>query len=652
VRPVCLLVSFCEGQGVSAAVGMNALRVGQRQRVSASRSDPTCGLPCTSGRPHSGQLLLLRRRGLDWAAFGCSVNVAHGMSDPSAKRDKVRAGSSSRPLSGTVWKRARHASVLQQTCESLFASSAPVSVEVIEHNAAQESEQLREKAANDEDGKATPQDPGAAVASDGKQPKAKVPVYVMLQLDTVWRQEQEGGVYNPVLKTPKALNECLQRLKAAGVTGVMVDVWWGMAEAEAPRKYNFDAYLELLRMAALNGLKVQAVMSFHAAGGNVGDNVNIPLPDWVLQVGKEHPDVFYTDASGCRNPECLSLGCDNEALLLGRTPVEAYRDFVQAFLQATEGYLGWVVSEVTVGLGPAGEMRYPSYPEGDGRWRFPGIGEFQCYDKYMLADLKEKAREVGHPEWGHGGPHDSGNYTKCPWETGFFDPQNGSYKTEYGDFFLQWYSGMLIDHADRVLGEVAEVVRGWQCPPQMAIACSNAEDGTKTLRQLEEVKLGIKLAGVHWWYKSSSHAGELTAGYYNTRHRNGYKAIMEMLGRHSAVANFTAVEMRDCEQPEYAKCSPQGLLAQLQEDAFEFGIPLSGENALQRYDKFALDQIEHASYGEEAIDSNCPQLKRLTFLRMGQSMFDNWDAFESFIARMNRRVPGDASEYKVNNVFQ
>ena len=34
-----------------------------------------------------------------------------------------------------------------------------------------------------------------------------------------------------------------------------------------------------------------------------------------------------------------------------------------------------------MGLGPCGELRYPSYPETDGTWKFPGIGEFQCYDK-------------------------------------------------------------------------------------------------------------------------------------------------------------------------------------------------------------------------------------------------------------------------------
>ena len=60
---------------------------------------------------------------------------------------------------------------------------------------------------------------------------------------------------------------------------------------------------------------------------------------------------------------------------------------------------GEVITEITVGMGPAGELRYPSYPEGDGRWRFPGVGEFQCYDAYMLADLKREADAVGEPEW-------------------------------------------------------------------------------------------------------------------------------------------------------------------------------------------------------------------------------------------------------------
>lgn len=33
-------------------------------------------------------------------------------------------------------------------------------------------------------------------------------------------------------------------------------------------------------------------------------------------------------------------------------------------------------TDIEVGLGPAGELRYPSYPQNQG-WVFPGIGEFQ-----------------------------------------------------------------------------------------------------------------------------------------------------------------------------------------------------------------------------------------------------------------------------------
>jgi hypothetical protein len=65
------------------------------------------------------------------------------------------------------------------------------------------------------------------------------------------------------------------------------------------------------------------------------------------------------------------------------------------------------------------------------------------------------------------------------------------------------------------------------------------------------------------WFKSRAHAAELTAGYYNTRERNGYLPIFEMLQRHGAAASFTCVEMRDCEHPLEGRCSPEGLLNQV-----------------------------------------------------------------------------------------
>jgi beta-amylase len=58
----------------------------------------------------------------------------------------------------------------------------------------------------------------------------------------------------------------------------MVDVWWGIVERAGPRQYDLSAYKRLFHKVAAADLKVQAVMSFHAAGGNVGDTCKIPLP--------------------------------------------------------------------------------------------------------------------------------------------------------------------------------------------------------------------------------------------------------------------------------------------------------------------------------------------------------------------------------------
>lgn len=66
----------------------------------------------------------------------------------------------------------------------------------------------------------------------------------------------------------------------------------------------------------------QVVLSFHECGGNVGDDVCIPLPHWVAEIGRSNPDIFFTDREGRRNPECLSWGIDKERNLRGRTAVE------------------------------------------------------------------------------------------------------------------------------------------------------------------------------------------------------------------------------------------------------------------------------------------------------------------------------------------
>jgi hypothetical protein len=62
--------------------------------------------------------------------------------------------------------------------------------------------------------------------------------------------------------------------------------------------------------------------------------------------------------------------------------------------------------------------------------------------RYMLASLKEAAIAAGHPEWGHGGPHDSGHYNSHSSETGFFRSYGGSWDT--GAQCVRWAPVLLI----------------------------------------------------------------------------------------------------------------------------------------------------------------------------------------------------------------
>jgi len=72
-----------------------------------------------------------------------------------------------------------------------------------------------------------------------------------------------------------------------------------------------------------------------------------------------------------------------------------------------------------------------------------------------------------------------------------------------------------------------------------------------------------QVAGIHWWYKTESHAAELTAGYYNLCQRDGYRPIARMLSRHKAILNFTCLEMRNSEQPVEAKSGAEELVKQV-----------------------------------------------------------------------------------------
>eukprot|EP00871_Galdieria_phlegrea_P003709 jgi/Galph1/4339/GphlegSOOS_G2970.1 len=400
-----------------------------------------------------------------------------------------------------------------------------------------------------------------------------VPIYVMMPLTSVSNDGQLKQVYDG-----KNISWILQQWKKNGVEGLMIDIWFGLVERE-PQQYNWTPYIQLCRLVKEANLKLQTVLSFHRCGGNVGDRCYIPLPDWVLKVAENNSDIFFKDRAGNVDEEYISWGVDEEAVLMGRTAVQVYRDFFVSFREAFREFFGQVISQVQIGLGPAGELRYPSFQLS--RWTFCGVGEFQCFDKYLLRRLQLEAEKQGVPEWDHP-PYvqDVGYYNSTPAETLFFRDDGGMWNTRYGDFFLHWYSSELANHADRILN-VAK---------QIFFDHSNAANDFTG-----KFHLAIKVAGIHWHFRSKAHASELTAGYYNTRFRDGYSPIFQVLNKHETTVVFTCMEMKDSNQPADCHCSPEDLVGLMVRMSIANNISFAGENAVSFYDVESYRQISAVS---------------------------------------------------------
>mmetsp|Transcript_19937 Transcript_19937/g.52917 ORF Transcript_19937/g.52917 Transcript_19937/m.52917 type:complete len:567 (-) Transcript_19937:143-1843(-) len=428
-------------------------------------------------------------------------------------------------------------------------------------------------------------------------------VFVMLPLTVVTN--------HGALEDPAGLEEQFKSMESADIDGFMVDVWWGITEP-TPKAYNFAPYRQLVEMAKARSWKVQMVSSFHQCGGNVGDDCNIPLPKFVHDL----EGIWYTDEDGNIIKEYISLFADAVRIHEGRTPLQMYHDWFAAFAKEFDAELGNTIAEIMVGMGPCGELRYPSYRLD--KWNFCGIGEFQCYDPRAKLSLAAAAAAAGHngSSWARPpNPSRVGDYNSKPADTLFFtqgSPQG--YTSEEGKFFLDWYSSSLKTHGSQVLAVAKVFFTG-------------------------RVGLSGKVAGIHWWYDHPSHAAELTAGYYNTNGRNAYNEIADIFAEYGAFFDFTCLEMRNTEQPAECSSNPEMLVVQAISAAEQAGAPFGGENALPRFDDRAYNKmLEHRD-----------RIHAISYLRQFPALVEtgNLARFSRFVTLMhgigNRRLLEDTS---------
>ncbi|KAB2615460.1 inactive beta-amylase 4 [Pyrus ussuriensis x Pyrus communis] len=295
----------------------------------------------------------------------------------------------------------------------------------------------------------------------------RIPIYVVIPVDAFC----SDGTGRPRIRTIKALTVALEALKLVGVHGIV-----------ERRAFGGESL----------GLKLHVALSFHSnVNSSSSRKEGVTLPLWIIEIGDQNKHIYYWDQNGFSNDDYLTLGVDHVPLFCRWTALHCYEDFMSSFAKKFEFLIGTVIEEISVGLGPSGELRYPAHPFGDGRWKFPGIGEFQCYEKYISQCYEMAARKEGKPQWEEKGPQRDGCYNSLPCEVPFFGEGEESFLSDYG--------GRLLHHADDILARAANILKKYQENKQTSIAIA--------------------------------HPAELTAGYYNTAVRYGYDPVTSLLSR-------------------------------------------------------------------------------------------------------------------------
>ncbi len=382
-----------------------------------------------------------------------------------------------------------------------------------------------------------------------------------------------ANVMAPLLVEDRAeFRRQLAVAKHIGVDGVSVDVWWGLVEKSADQQFNWQYYDDIFADITAAGLNIIPIMAFHQCGGNVGDDCDIPLPTWIWQhyvaQGLSSDDLQYKSEFGNHSVETVSLWADTRV-------TQQYVEFMQAFASRYAALAG-NITEINISMGPAGELRYPSYNSHDmGRTAYPSRGGFQAYSSLAIADfrqaMQQKYRQLAvlNTAWQ---TRLTGFEQIMPPADGDVFIQSGAHSnTQYGRDFIAWYHQALLAHGARMLDSALL-----------------AFDGS-----MANIELGFKIPGIHWKIAApdnSQRSAELAAGLittaepYSVENGFGYHSIIGLAARYNSAArpvvlHFTALEMID--KPTAADYSmAQSLVHWVGAEAARQQVAVKGENAL------------------------------------------------------------------------
>lgn len=463
------------------------------------------------------------------------------------------------------------------------------------------------------------------------QPNKTKPGFVAMAMAPLWIDSDAW--------TDDQFSRELETVKAMGVQRISVDVWWGkVAQWDTPANpgawtFTWDYYDQIFKKIIQSGLKVVPILSFHAAGksgGSPGDYVDIGLPEGLFKkhVGEAvtivDPDTAQLMSFTITSEDQLKYKSEQGKVYDGVPSLWAdsvlrpdYEAFVRAF-SAWYAPLRTDIPEIDVSLGPAGELRYPSYDNQDDNPNkgldpgyftnaWPTRGTLQAYSDLAIADYQwsmklffyggktiqdlESDYAAQLPGFSVGSfnklqPPNPWVDTPVPQKVDAFDGSQGKpfYLSSSRWYqFLWWYHFRLKEHGKTML------------------------DNTTTWlgRTWAETEIGYKIPGVHWHAGPGSpmrRAAEVTAGLIrvdnlvgsetsgfnpnadpNFDHPHFYQDLVAIANDQGGKPNkrvlyFTALELPDNNPDHYSFA--KSIVQRVGQHAQALGVTLRGENAL------------------------------------------------------------------------
>ncbi|QKE84418.1 family 14 glycosylhydrolase [Arthrobacter sp. NEB 688] len=429
-----------------------------------------------------------------------------------------------------------------------------------------------------------------------------------------------------------------------GVDAVSVDVWWGKVET-TDQVFDWSYYDTMFAKIKAQGLKIVPILSFHQCGGNVGDTCSFPLPTWVWSkytgrtlngVTLDGNGLRYRSEQGNLSSETLQVWAD--PLVVGE-----YADFATAFKNRYGTTYANDLQELNVSLGPAGELRYPSYNAHDSGTGYPTRGALQSYSPLAVASFRSamltKYGTLASVNTAWGTSLTSTSQITPPSDgTGFFT--SNSYRAvKYGKDFVDWYNQSLVTHGKTVLDAVSGA---------LGSSFGNAP-------------LGYKVPGVHWAMTNPSYprAAEVAAGLVQTSvdmdaaaTGHGYTKVVglakQVATTRQVVLHFTCLEMTNTySSPAWS--GAQDLVFWVAQHAQSLGVTIKGENALSG------GVATNAGWDTIVNAFDYAPYTGLTVLRVGDvSSGLGMSRYAAFIARYRQRVtvhyaePASATGYTMH----